>query len=252
MKSPDLPAGFLSRPFAHRGLHGAGCPENSLPAFGAAITAGYGIELDVQESADGEAVVFHDATLDRMTGATGPVRARRLADLTQLDLRGGQTRLPSLPDALALIAGRVPLLVEVKDQHGALGPVSARLEAAVARALRDYPGPVAVMSFNPHSMAAMARLAPGIPRGLTTCAFTASDWPGVPGRRRARLRRITDFGAVGASFVSHDWTDLGNPALAGLRARKIPVLCWTIRTAEQAAQALTAAQAITFEGFTPA
>lgn len=249
-----LPAAFCARPIAHRGLHdrAAGTIENSLSAVAAAVAAGYGVEIDVQPSADGAAVVFHDARLERLTGATGPVAARTAAELARLALAGTGEGIPTLAEVLAAVAGRAPLLIEVKDQDGAMGPAVGPLEAALAAALEGYDGPVAVMSFNPHSVAALARLAPRVPRGLVTCAWTPEDWPEVPEAVRARLRGIPDYDAVEASFVSHEAADLGRPRLAELRARGARILCWTIRSAAAEAAARRIADGITFEGYRPA
>ena len=137
-----LPQAFYTTPIAHRGFHhrDAGRPENSFAAFQAAIDRGYGIELDVQLSRDGVALVFHDYALDRLTGQTGAIRQRDADDLCQITLTGGRDTIPTLPQVLELIAGRVPLLVEIKDQDGGMGTDIGPLEDAVAEALRDYVG----------------------------------------------------------------------------------------------------------------
>lgn len=247
-----LPRAFLDRPVAHRALHdaAAGRAENTIAAIDAAIAAGYGIEIDLQLSADGAAMVFHDYDLGRLTAATGPVRQRTAADLSGLPLRDGGGPIPTLKQVLDRVAGRVPLLIEIKDQDGAMGPDVGPLERATVAALAGYDGPLALMAFNPHSVAALADLAPAVPRGLTTCAWTAEHWPTVPAATRDRLRGIPDFDAVGACFVSHRWTDLANPAVAALKARGVPILCWTIRSPEEEARARRVAGGITFEGYT--
>lgn len=247
----DLPPAFLTYPIAHRALHGRAGPENSRAAIAAAVTAGYGIEIDLQASRDGVALVFHDDDLNRLTRAKGKVAARRQTELTRLRLRGTSERIPTLREVLALVAGRVPLLIEVKDQSGGLGPVDGRLEADTAAALQDYSGPVAVMSFNPHSMAEMARLAPDLPRGLVTCGFAPEDWPGVPQERLADLANLSAVKATDACFISHDWRKLDMAPVATLKAQGLPVLCWTIRDTVQEAQARQVADNITFEGYTP-
>lgn len=196
-------------------------------------------------------MVFHDTDLDRLTRAKGMVAARTRAELTRLRLRGTSERIPTLQEVLALVAGRVPLLIEVKDQSHILGPIDGRLEADTAKALANYPGPVAVMSFNPHSMAAMAQLAPDLPRGLVTCAFASEDWPGVPEERLAELATLDAVAEVGACFISHDRRALDMPQVARLKAAGLPVLCWTIRSPAQEAEARKIAQNITFEGYTP-
>ncbi len=248
---PTLPAAFLDRPIAHRALHDAasGRPENSVEAIGAAVAAGYGIEIDLQLSSDGEAMVFHDYDLARLTAQSGPVRQRSAVELGAIPLRHGQAGIPTLAEVLSMVAGKVPLLIEFKDQDGAMGPDVGALERAAVAALSGYDGPVALMSFNPHTVAALARLAPDLPRGLTTCAFTAEDYPTLPPATRERLRGIPDFERTGASFISHHWRDLGNPRVTALRTAGTPVLCWTIRTPAEEAQARKVAQNITFEGY---
>lgn len=248
---PALPEGFLSLPIAHRAFHdaSAGRPENGMEAIDAAIAAGYGIEVDIQPSADGVPMVFHDDTLDRLTEATGPINTRPAAELEGVRLKGGQTGIPTLAQVLARVAGRVPLLIEIKDQDGANGPAVGPLEEAVAAALRGYTGPVALMSFNPHSVAAMARLAPDLPRGITSCAYDAADWPTIPAADRARLSAIADYDRVGASFISHQASDLANPRVAELKTAGAAILCWTIRSPAAEAEARKVAQNITFERY---
>lgn len=248
---PALPAAFLDRPITHRGLHGAGRPENSLSAVRAAIEAGYGIEIDIRSSADGEAVVFHDQTLERLTGESGPVVARNAEALRGIGLSGSDDRIPSLGEVLDLVAGQVPLLIEIKDHDDTLGPNVGAVEAAAARALDGYAGPVAVMSFNPHSVSEMARLAPELPRGLVTCDFDPADWPDLPPRLADRLRGIPDYDNLGASFVSHDAGDLDTPRVAELKAQGAKILCWTVRSPEAETAARRVADNVTFEGYLP-
>ncbi|MBB5221328.1 glycerophosphoryl diester phosphodiesterase [Amaricoccus macauensis] len=252
-RSPALPEAFLTQPLAHRGLHdrAAGVIENSRAAFRAAIAKGYGIELDVQRSRDGEAMVFHDHEMPRLTDRPGLVHdydAATLATIPLLDAADGET-IPTFAEVLALVAGRVPLLVEIKDQDGALGPDVGGLEARVAALLAGYDGPVAVMSFNPHSVAAMGRDLPGCPRGLTSCDYDDPDLS-VPDYRRAELvATLADFGASGGAFISHDRHDLSNPLVAKLKAGGLPILTWTVRSAAQEAEARAIADNITFEGY---
>ena len=246
-----LPAAFLARPIAHRALHDAalGRPENSRAALRAAIAASYGIEIDLQPSADGVPMVFHDEDLDRLTDATGPVNARSAAALGQIRLRGSDEGIPTLAEVLEIVACRVALLIEIKDQDGQMGDRVGPLEEATAQVLAGYGGPVAVMSFNPHSVAAMARLAPGLPRGLTTSAWDAADWAPVAPAVCDRLRDIPDYSRTGASFISHEAADLARPRVAELARAGAAILCWTIRSAEAEAKARRIAQNVTFEGY---
>lgn len=248
-----IPA-FLRAPLAHRALHDRDCgrPENSRAALCAAIDRGYGVEIDLQVSRDGVAMVFHDEDLLRLTGVRGLINARDAADLANIPLLGGQEGIPTLADILDLVAGQVPLLIELKDQHGQMGQTDGRLEQATAAALSGYAGPVAVMSFNPHMMVRMADLAPGLPRGLVTCGYEVDDWPELPAPVRHRLRDIPDYAATGATFISHHARDLTRPRVAELCRQGATVLTWTIRSAMEEAQARRHAQNITFEGYLPA
>jgi len=155
-----LPAGLFSPPFAHRGLWGVGgAPENSLSAFEAACRAGFGIELDVFLSSDGEPVVFHDENLERLAGLKARVWELSAAELSAAPLRGGPDRIPTLRQVLELVAGRAMLLIEIKASPAVGGP----LESAVAEALDHYPGPAAVISFEARALAWFAANRPDRP-----------------------------------------------------------------------------------------
>lgn len=247
----SLPPSLLARPIAHRGLHGPGAPENSLAAFRAAIDHGYGIELDVQPSADGVAMAFHDADLNRLTDRTGPIDAHPADELTRTPLRGSEEAIPRLKDVLDLVAGRAPLFIEIKDRDGAMGPDIGHLEDATIDALKDYHGDVALMSFNPHSIAHIAAKAPHLPRGLVTAAFDPDHWPDLDQQTRAHLRQIPDLARTGAQFISHDARDLTSPRVAQIKAQGLPILTWTIRSAAQDIDARKVADNVTFEGYLP-
>lgn len=249
--TPRLHPEFLSRPLAHRALHdvGKGRPENSRAAIVAAMDAGYGIEIDLQLSADGQAMVFHDDALDRLAEATGPVRARSAAELAETVLIGSAEGVPTLQEVLALVGGRVPVLIELKDQDGAMGTDIGALERATAQCLADYKGPVGVMSFNPNSVACMAEILPSVPRGIVTSAYDATDWAPLPPSVCDALRPIPDFDRVAASFISHEVSDLDRPRVAELKAQGADVLCWTVKSLDQEKLARRIAQNITFEGY---
>lgn len=246
-----LPPVFLAQPIAHRALHdrAAGRPENSPAAVRAAVACGYGIEIDLQPSADGVPMVFHDYDLRRLTGIPGRVRGRSAAELGGLTLLGGKEGIPTLSEVLEIVAGKVPLLIEIKDQDGAMGPSVGPLEEATANVLAGYEGPLAVMSFNPHSVAAFRAAAPQVPVGLTTSAYLAEDWPLLPAAVRDHLRTIPDYDRVGASFISHEAADLDAPRVSTLKRQGAAILCWTIRSAEAEAAARKVAQNVTFEGY---
>ena len=246
-----LDPAFLQVPLAHRALHDVadGRPENSRAAIRAAMAHGYGIEIDLQMSRDGQAMVFHDYQLDRLAEAKGPVQQRSAAELGAITLKGGDEGVPTFAEVLALVAGRVPLLVEIKDQDGALGANVGPLEEAAAEAARGYEGPLAFMSFNPESVAAMARFAPDVPRGIVTEEYDAEEWPLVRAEVRDRLRGIPDYDRVGACFISHHVSDLGRARVSELKASGANVLCWTVRSAEIEAEARKVADNVTFEGY---
>lgn len=248
-----LPASFLTKPLSHRGLHDAQArrAENSLSAFRAAVEAGYGIELDVQCSKDGQAMVFHDEDLDRLTYESGQLCARSAAELGLIAIRDSDDFIPTLPQVLALVAGRAPVLIEIKDQTHTRSAGPAILEAAVARAIDGYQGPVAVMSFNPHSVAEMARLAPNVARGLTTDAYDPAEYTRLSPEVCAELRAIPDYDRTLSSFISHDHNDILRARVGELKAQGAAILCWTVRSPAQEVAARRVAQNITFEGYAP-
>lgn len=251
MSGPDLPAAFLKGHIAHRGLHSAGMPENSMAAFRAAVDLGVGIELDVQPSADGLAMAFHDDTLDRLTDVTGPIESLSAQALSQTRLKETQEIIPTLSDVLAMVDGRVPLLIEIKDRDGDMGPDVGPLEDAVIAALVPYTGDVAVMSFNPHSVAHFRDHAAHLPRGLVTSTYKAENWPDLSETTRDRLRAIPDYDPLGCTFISHEAGGLDMPRVADLKAQGARILCWTIRSAAQERTARAVADAVTFEGYLP-
>ncbi|TDT73761.1 glycerophosphoryl diester phosphodiesterase [Litoreibacter halocynthiae] len=249
-----LPAAFFARPITHRGLHdrSKGVIENSMSAFKAAIDAGYGIELDVQLSFDGQAMVFHDYDMARLTGKGGPIQTRTAETVRGMTLSDSDDTIFDLQAVLELVAGRVPLLIELKDQDGSMGPNIGPLERAVADALSTYQGDAAVMSFNPHSTKMMSELSPNRPRGLVTSAYKPSDWAPLSTKVCDHLREIPDYEWSTASFISHEAPDLTRPRVAELKSQGAQILCWTIKSQAQADEALKFAQNITFEGFIPA
>ena len=203
--------------YAHRGMHGPGRVENSPSAFRAAIAAGLGIECDVQQSADGAAMVFHDWELERLTPEVGPVRARTAAALARVPLHGGEP-IWTLAELLAEIDGRVPLLVEIKSRRDV---PSIPLCKAVSRALSGYTGLAAVMSFDPNVVRWFARCAPEIARGLVV---TEDGQPGA----FAVSRGILAVRFARAEFIAFDVRDLPSPFAASMRERGLPVLAWTV------------------------
>lgn len=222
-------------PFAHRGLHGGGLVENSLGAFEAAIAAGQGIELDVRITRDAHAVVFHDAELGRLTDASGLVDRRSVAELTKIELRGTSETIPSLSEALRLIGGRVPLLIELKAPDQRVAPLCL----AVLHALEGYRGPVGVMSFNPEVGRWFRLHGPRVTRGLVVTEAGK--------RRRGGLKRRLALWRSRPDFLAYDVRDLPSLFAARARSRGIPVFTWTCRSSDDEDKARAHADQIIHE-----
>jgi len=238
------------QPYGHRGFHDkeAGLIENSLSAFHAAIEQGYGIELDVQLSGDDDAVVFHDRTLDKLTGETGPVSARSTEELREITLTGSQDTIPTLDHVLSVIDGQVPVLVEVKTKPR---EAPGALEQAVLGALESYDGPFAVMSFAPDCVAWFQTMAPWMPRGLVAMDFVAHPVD-LSFAERLALARLHFVRQLDPDFVAYDCRSIPNKALRTVRQRGIQTLSWTVRDQDMADHVDPHVDQIIFEGFIPA
>jgi glycerophosphoryl diester phosphodiesterase len=215
---------LIARPVAHRGLHdaAAGVIENTPQAFSAAVAGHYAIECDVQLSSDGEAMVFHDSTLDRLTVAQGALNARTSDELKRIDFKSTSDRMITLSELCALAAGRVTLVVELKSGFNR----DTRLVSRVVEVLKDYTGPVAVMSFDPVLISATRKLAPGLRRGLVAENRSEAD-PG-PGGISGYLRDALD---ARPQFLAWSVADLPSAVpLAGRFVLGLPLLTWTVRT----------------------
>jgi glycerophosphoryl diester phosphodiesterase len=231
---------------AHRGLWSpTGAPENSLAAFQAACAHDYGIELDVQLSADGEAMVFHDATLERMTGEPGRVSDHHTADLVKLKLKGTDETIPTLAEALAVVGHRAMVMIELKTPYGEVGP----LEKRVCEILVDHSGPVAVIGFNPYSHAWFAAHHPQILRGLDSYSYRDNET--LAREQRAAYAALEQVGLAKPHFLALGLDILATEPARKLRAKGMPVVAWTVRNEEQLATARRDADNIIFEGFSP-
>jgi glycerophosphoryl diester phosphodiesterase len=180
------------------------------------------------------------------------VRNHTAKNLERMALKQSDDCILPLAALLQQVSGSVPLLIELKDQTGDLSSSNGDLERATAKALQPYKGAVAVMSFNPFSVLEMQRQAPQIARGLTTEAFTKQEWPKISKDKRLNLTNMSDFEKCGASFISHHHEDLESAPVRALKAKGIPILCWTIETKAQQHAARQLADNFTFEGFQPA
>jgi glycerophosphoryl diester phosphodiesterase len=226
-----------AQPFAHRGLHGADIVENCRAAFEAAVALGHGIELDVQASRDGEAIVFHDYELRRLTGEPGRVRDRSAAELQAIALAGAGETIPTLAEIVRLVDSRVPMLIEVKAPTRRVAPLCA----SVLRAVRDYPGRMAVMSFNPEVGAWFHRHGRGITRGLVVSERYRRRRVHAGFERRLSLWRARPH------FLAYDVESLPSAFAREQRLRGLPVLTWTVRGGEQRARAAAEADQIIYE-----
>jgi glycerophosphoryl diester phosphodiesterase len=217
-------------PIAHRGLWSAdGYPENSLGAFQAACAADYSIELDVQASADGEAMVFHDATLRRTTGVEGRVCDHTAADLRVMRLSGGEETVPSLADALTLIGHRAMVHIEIKAPFGEVGP----LERRVHEVLIDHHGPIAVIGFNPYSHAWFADHHPAVLRGLNSHRYVGDDARHLAPELRKSFAQLKHVAIARPHFLALSLDMLPNPRADALRKDGMPVVAWTVRESAQ-------------------
>lgn len=224
--------------FAHRGLHGPGVPENSPSAFAAAIARGFGVECDIQSSADGEAMVFHDWELDRLTGESGPVADRSAAQLGEIALTGSADRIPALRQLLEQLGGRAPLLIEIKSRRAMqVAPICH----AVRRSLESYHGEHAVMSFDPRVPRWFADHSPQTVRGLVV---TEENGKGAIGRLKRRL----SLWHARPDFLAYDIRDLPSRFAAAQRRRGLPVASWTVRSPELRERAERHADAPIAEG----
>ncbi len=157
---------FAGKEYAHRGLHNKALPENSLPAFAEAVKRGLGIELDIQLSKDGEVMVFHDFTLNRVVGREGKVAEFTAAELAKMPLNGVDCGIPTLKEVLALVDGKVPLIIEIKIPGFDLAVCPKAFEI-----LDNYKGAFCVESFHPLALDWMRKNRPHILRGQLSSDF---------------------------------------------------------------------------------
>jgi glycerophosphoryl diester phosphodiesterase len=224
--------------YAHRGLHGLGVPENSLAAAEGAVARGMGIECDIQMSADGVPMVFHDWDLARLTGSEGTAGAQAAEALADLALLGTEQHPPRLGLFLAVVAGRVPLLIEVKSlpAHDV-----ERAGRAVAEEIASYSGAVAVMSFDPRVPIWFARNAPAMVRGLVGTDSYENGFEGA-------WRKPEILAAAQPDFLAIDVRDLTRPEAAAWRNGGKPLLTWTVHSPETRAIGHAHADAVITEG----
>ncbi len=242
---------LTQRPVAHRGLHDvqAGVIENTQSAVKAAISYGFAIEVDLQVSKDGEAMVFHDDTLHRLTTSKGKVIDRTVKQLKRVNFKDTKDRMWTLSDLLLLVRGVVPLVIEIKSPHDDVGP----LEKRVAEVLSTYNGPACVMSFNPRSIITIKALAPSLTRGLVAGRFAdIPEWAHLSEKERSKRRNLLYIFEADADFIAYHVKAL--PALAPWVTRTLlrkPLLSWTVRSEQDRRTVKRWADQMIFEGFVP-
>ncbi len=247
---PDLDW-LTARPIAHRGLHDAanGVIENTAPAFTAAIAAGFGIETDLQISADGEAMVHHDDALGRLTEGSA-----RLADLSATEIKavrfkGSAAHILTLGELCELVAGRAPLLLELKSRFDNDLRVAKRTVELIAR----YSGRAAIMSFDPALIEAVRHANPALTRGIVAQRhYSDPEWHLLPAAQKQCLAWLLHAPRSRPQFLAYSVQDL--PAAPALLARTLfglPLLTWTVRSEEKRRRAARWADQIIFEGWRP-
>ena len=248
MRAPDW---LTARPIAHRGLHDAarGIIENMPGAVQAAIAGNFSIEVDIQLTADGEAMVHHDDALGRLTEGSGALLGKTAAELKAVTFKSTPERMMSLGDLCTLVAGRVPLVIEVKSHFDR----DRRLVSRMAEVLSSYSGPAVGMSFDPDQVLVLRELMPLRARGIVAeREYTEEDWPEASPEQRRGMSHLRHAFRTRPHFVAYWVNEL--PAAAPWIARHVfglPLLTWTVRTPDQRTRAARHADQMIFEGFVP-
>jgi glycerophosphoryl diester phosphodiesterase len=248
VRAPDW---LTARPVAHRGLHdiSRGIVENMPGAVQAAIAGNFAIEVDIQLTADGEAMVHHDHVLGRLTEGSAPLIEMTAAELKAVRFKDTGEQMMSLSDLCNLVAGRVPLVIEVKSHFGG----DRKLVTRMAEVLASYDGPAVGMSFDPDQVLALRELLPSRPRGIVAeRTYEDEYWAKLTQAQRDSMLYLRHGFQTQPHFVAFKVDHL--PAPAPWIARNLfgcALLTWTVRTAEQRARAAQYADQMIFEGFVP-
>jgi glycerophosphoryl diester phosphodiesterase len=239
---------LTARPIAHRGLHNKsfGIIENTVSAFEGALAGNYAIECDLQITSDGEAVVFHDETLERLTESVGHVKAHTTKQLQNIVVKNSTDKIQTLSELLEQVDGKVPLVIELKSHWN--GEVALALRAL--KVLKKYNGPFCLMSFDQDLVAAVAERSPETIRGITADKTVHPDYDPLPLERRLDMQQFRHVQKTRPHFVSFYFRDLPYAPVQNLRDAGLAVITWTIRNKEQEAEALRYSDQVTFEGYT--
>ena len=232
---------LIEKYIAHRGLHDDKHPENSISAFKNAVENDYAIELDVQQLSDGTVVVFHDETLSRMTGQDGYIQNLTKKELKNYKLAQSEECIPTLEEALKTIAGRVPVLVEIKNSTKV-----GSLEQKTLEILKKYTGDYAIQSFNPYVLIWFKENAPEILRGQLSSKFKKVPLSFV---KKYALKRFKLNKQSEPHFISYRAKDL--PSRFIRKYKNLPLIAWTVRSQDQYMNVVKYSDNIIFENFAP-
>jgi glycerophosphoryl diester phosphodiesterase len=244
------PDWLIAKPIAHRGLHDSSqqIVENTCAAAQAAISRGFSIECDVQLSADGAPVVFHDSTLERLTLGRGRVKDRSARELAAVSFRAGTAQIPTFAEFLSRVAGRAPVICEIKSDFDG----DMRLADAILALSSDYAGPLALKSFDPSVIAHLRSRTGDPPRPLGIVAearYDLAEWRSLTPAQKVECASFTHFERTRPDFLSFSVDDLPHPTPYLLRLlTRTPVMAWTVRAAVQIEKAARWADQIVFEG----
>lgn len=230
---------LLTKPIAHRGLWGEDIVENSISAYKNAVINGYPIEIDLYSSIDGKLFCFHDQDLMRMTGQKGYIYEKTASELKSIKLKGTNESIPTFDEVLAIVDGKVPLLIELKDQ-----PTNSYVDKVIER-LKSYKGDFAIQSFNPLFIKRVKKLAPEFLRGILG---TKTYSKGLPFIKRQVIKNMLLNFVIKPDFISYSFEDL---PLKKRKIKNIPIISWTITSQKDYKRVKPYAKNIIFENFIP-
>lgn len=238
---------LTSRPIAHRGLHDLrkNIVENTESAFAEAMKNNYSIECDLQLTADGDAVVFHDEMLERVTDQTGWVKDLTFRELKYARFKHGADRMQTLAELLEQVDGRITLIIELKSHFDG----NTLLATRALDVLSNYSGPYCLMSFDLMLIAAVAAQSPDTVRGITADRTTDPYYRMLPFAERLNLRHFEHLEKTKPHFISFNFRDLPFAPVQAIRAAGHPIITWTIRSKEEERQALRYSDQVTFESY---
>ncbi len=241
---------LVHRPIAHRGLHHekSGLVENCESSFATAIAHGFSIETDIQLTADGEAVVFHDDEVDRVLDGKGKVKYFTTRELKAMVFKQGKDRVQTLAELLEQVAGQTTLVIEIKS----LWDDDFTLTDRAVDILANYHGPYALMSFDPDLISRVAAIAPDTTRGITADRVIDPYYNPLPVAKRYAMRELLHLPESRPHFISFDFHQLPFQPITEFQAAGFPIITWTIENEADAQQARKWSDQITFENFVPA